>query len=411
MRYKDSYFPGQPAFGQILDLIPFDIIGKLTEKYHTDRYYKSFFSVDHLVTMLFCGFLQCNSLRELVLGIQANADRLSHLGLKNTPRRSTLAEANAKRNADFFAAVYHELYRHFFSSPDSRLKPCESKFFIVDSTTISLFSMVMKGAGSYDACGKKKGGVKAHILIDSEHDLPAFVDLTAAKENDRIFLDRLDLPKNSTVVMDLGYTKYKTWQDWGKKGIRWVCRLHESAVYETISSIPLDQDSVDRFVLADSIVRLGRPSNRSKTPLLKARLVVYRDIEKNRIFRFITNDYTSSPQDIAGIYKRRWQIELVFKRIKQRYPLKYFLGETENAIKIQIWTALICDLLVKVLHNKVESAGQKKWSYSNISAVIRQHLMSYFHLLSFLTAPEKALLKEQKKKTQLKLEFNKGAVF
>ena len=137
---------------------------------------------------------------------------------------------------------------------------------------------------------------------------------------------------------------------------------------------------------------LGRPSNRSKTPLIKVRRVIYRDPQTNKRFEFITNDWKSKPQRIADIYKSRWQIELVFKRIKQRYPLRYFLGDNENAIKIQIWTALICDLLVQIVKDHLEQRAKAKWSYSNLASMIKHHLMTYIKLIPFLSNPEKALI-------------------
>jgi len=149
---------------------------------------------------------------------------------------------------------------------------------------------------------------------------------------------------------------------------------------------PVSQDQQNKGVLSDKRVILGDPKN-TKTLKIKARIIRYKDSEKDRIFEFVTNNMKFLPDKIADIYKNRWQIELLFKRIKQRYPLRYFLGDNENAIKIQVWCALIADLLVKLMKDRTK----RKWAYSNISSIIRLHLMTYVNLSAFLENPEKAL--------------------
>ena len=156
-------------------------------------------------------------------------------------------------------------------------------------------------------------------------------------------------------------------------------------------------------------MQLGRPSNKKIIPLIKARIVEYYDSEMDRIFEFITDDFISPPEEIADLYKRRWQIETLFKRIKQRYPLKYFLGDNPNAIMIQIWTALICDMLVRIIQIAVNKNRIKPWSYSSIAGMIRHHLMSYFNLTEFLINPEKVLKSYNPPSPQLSLFFPGGS--
>lgn len=167
--------------------------------------------------------------------------------------------------------------------------------------------------------------------------------------------------------------------------------------------LKLTPESLKAGVQTDQNIKLGRESNQRKTPLIDARLIHFYDAEKKRSFEFITNDFTSPPEQIAQYYKRRWQIELLFKRIKQRYPLRYFLGDSANAIKIQIWAALICDLLVQVIKNRVNTMRKNKWSYANIAALIKHHLMTYISLIEFLKNPEKAALQYQPPDGQLQL--------
>lgn len=385
---KSKYFTGQPVFTQILSLIPREYISSLGNKYNANRYCKKFMAWDHLVTMLYAGFFQCTSLREVETGMLANGERLRHLGLKNSPARSTLSDANKRRSVDFFGDLYHKLY-HLYFSPDSRSLKKEDRLFIVDSTTVSLFSEIMRGAGTYRINGKKKGGCKTHVLLDAENDLPAYVYLSEAKDHDLTFLPKIDLPSGSTIVMDKAYINYSQFKTWTDKKVRWVTRLRTKASYVRQSWNQVTETGAREGVRSDALAVLGRPSNQRVYPLINARIVTYYDKEKNREFEFITNDFDSEAFEIACIYKRRWQIEMLFKRIKQRYPLKYFLGDNPNAIKIQIWCALICDLLVKIVQKQVNSQRQRKWSYANLSGMIKHHLMTYVSLIPFLLEPDK----------------------
>lgn len=394
MSHKHSFFTGQPIFSQLLSLIPKTLVSTLSRKHSANRYCKTFMTYDHLVTMLYQGFFQCISLRELTTGLQANAERLRHLGLSHTPRRSTIADANKRRSASFFEELYHSLYKQYFPiSPDSR--PLPGKLYIVDSTTISLFSQIMKGAGTYGKDGRKKGGAKAHVLMDAEHNLPCFVRITEARNNDRSFLLELQIPPGSIVVFDKAYVNYTQFLKWNQQNTIWVTRQRADSSFVIENHNTVDQASSQCGVLADQVIVMGRPSNSRVSPLVKARRVSYKDPVSNKELVFISNDLYSQPQHIADIYKRRWQIELLFKRIKQRYPLRYFLGDNVNAIHIQIWCILICDLLVQIIMKKVNERRKNAWSYANLSSMIKHHLMTYIHLTKFLLNPEKALLNYQ----------------
>ena len=307
-----------------------------------------------------------------------------------------------------FADLYHAMYRLYFS-PDSRATKKEDRLFIVDSTTIGLFTSIMRGAGGKKRSGKSKGGAKAHMMVDAEHDIPAFIFITESKENDLTFLKTVTVPDDATVVMDKAYINHTQFNQWTKRGVRWVTRLRKGIRLQYLQSNEVTENSMQMGVLSDDAVLMGRPGNKRKSELAKARLVQYFDHEKQRQFSFITNDYTSEPEVIAGIYKRRWQIELIFKRIKQRYPLKYFLGDNANAIKIQIWAALLCDLLVKIIQKQVNRVKKKAWAYSSISAMIKHHLMTYIKLKEFLLNPDWVLRNYVHPRPQLMLFYNPGA--
>ena len=387
---KLSFFTGQPVFAQLLNFIPPHILSKLVAKHHANRYCKTFLTYDHLVTMLYQGFFQCLSLRELISGLQANHEKLRHLGLKATPRRSTLADANIRRSAALFEDIFHDLYHHHFKfSPDSNPG---KRLFIIDSTTVSLFSSIMHGAGSYKSDGRKKGGAKAHVMLDAHHNIPCFVRISEAKRHDLTFFSDVQVPENSIVVFDKAYINHQQFNKWDLQGITWITRQKSDSVYEIVLSRPVTTVSASAGVRSDEIVTLGRPSNKTLSPLVNARRIVFHDAVKQREFCFITNDMDLAPEQIATLYKQRWQIELLFKRIKQRYPLRYFLGDTENAIRIQIWSALICDLLVQVVNKHVITKSKKIWSYANLASIIKHHLMTYVNVWKFLANPEKALL-------------------
>jgi hypothetical protein len=390
---KSKHFTGQPILAQLLDFIPPSLVQRTARELKSDRYVKHFGAYEHLVTMLFAVLNRCSSLREVVTGMQACSGRLQHLGLGCTPRRSTLADANARRDATFFERLYHGLYGlHYGGLPDSLPKKgVLERLFIIDSTTISLFSEVLQGAGSYGHNGKKKGGVKAHVCARALHDVAALVVLSEARCHDTIILDKLGLPQGSIVVFDKGYRNYCQLLEWSRQDVTWVTRMSQGTRYEVVEEKPLSQAAIHSGVLRDEIIILGNPQTKKKTPLQRARLVTYYDAEKGREFQFLTNNQRMAPQTIAGIYKRRWQIELLFKRIKSAFQLHFFMGDNKNAIYVQLWCTMIADLLLKIVKDRIAKA-RCQWSMSNITSLVRLHLTTYIDLFAFLRHPEKALI-------------------
>jgi hypothetical protein len=389
-----NLFTGQPVMSQLLSLIPRSLVKELAQKHQADRYCKRFFSYDHLVAMLYTSFSGCESLRELICGMQVSQHRLLHLGLLHTPCRSTLADANARRPEAFFGDLFHQLHcLHMGGLPDSYKpkKPLLERLFILDSTTISLFSEVMRGVGAYGNNGRKKGGAKAHVLMRASDDVPCFVHLTESRVNDQVMLDRLPLPSGSVIVMDKGFNSYAQYSRWTRQGITFVTRLKENATMRVEKERELSQHQQDLGVIRDQEVELAQHHN-PRVTRVKARIVEVFDKVTRRSFRFLTNDLKHAPATIGALYKQRWQIELLFKRIKQHRPLRYFLGDSSNAIKIQIWCALIADLLIKVIKDRAGQVAPRRWSFSNLAAIVRQHLGTYVDLMAFLKNPERALL-------------------
>jgi Domain of unknown function (DUF4372)/Transposase DDE domain len=389
---KSSFFTGQPIFNQILSLIPRSLVRRLNRQHQGDRYCKKFRSYDHLVAMLYCVFNHCSSLREVITGMQASSSRLAHLGLTYTPRRSTLADANQRRPAEFFQDLYHALYHEFYGVlPDSLTeKELIELLFIIDSTIISLFSGAMRSTGSYGLTGKKKGGLKAHVVMRAQDNVPGFVWLTEGRVNDKKFMPLVQLPAGSIVVMDKGYVSYKQFNEWTKQNITWVSRVNASAKYTAVRQRDLSDTQVQQGVEEDLEIDLGNPKTKRLNPIQPARLITFCDPVTKKRFQFITNNLTYCPAIIAMIYKLRWRIETLFKGIKGNAQLQYFLGDNENAIRIQVWCTLIADLLLKVIKRKADK--KKRWSMANLSGLVRLHLGTYINLYAFLAAPEKALL-------------------
>ena len=398
---KSNFFTGQPIFSQLISLIPKAAVHKAARQNSSDRYCKRFNTWHHLITMLYSCYQHCTSLREVVSGMSACEGRLQSLGIIHLPARSTLADANNRRSYEVFEQVYLSLYNeHHRFLADSRSDKLSKRMIIIDSTTISLFQEILKGAGCPGLNGKKKGGIKVHTAIRANEDVPYLIRFSAAAKADVNFLKEINLPKGSIVVMDRGYKSYSKFQEWNIAGIDWVTRMQSNSVFEVTKDRLITEHHKKNGVTSDQNIILGFKNK--KIQQVKCRLVRYYDEVTKRVFAFLTNNFLWSPVTIAEIYKRRWQIELLFKRLKQNMPLQYFLGDNENAIKVQIYCALIADLLLRVATKGIK----RKWSFSNLASIIRLHLMNYTHLRNFLEHPEKCRIVNPAVDTSPQLKFN-----
>jgi len=386
---KDPNFSGQPIFSQLLGLIEKRKIDRIAQEHRADRYTKKFDTYSHLVTMLYCIYHNCTSLREITTGMQACFTKLNHLGMNYCPRRSTISDANVRRDEKVFESIYMALYKKLGSSlSDSRIEEkWKSRLHFADSTTISLFKEILKCAGNTPSNGKRKGGMKVHALTRADHDVPCLIRMTSAATADVGFIKKMQLAQGSIIVFDKGYNSYDQYELWNTEGVYWITRMRDIAVYETTDDLALNKTSLKAGVISDQLIILGHTTN-NRVTRTEARLIRYYDEEKDKLFSFITNNILLLPETIALMYKQRWQIELLFKRIKQNYPLQYFLGDNVNAIKIQVWCVLIADLILKYIKSKLK----RRWSYSNLSSMVRLHLMTYINLFSFLENPDKALI-------------------
>ncbi|MEJ1237615.1 IS4 family transposase [Chryseolinea sp. T2] len=382
---KSKFFTGQPIFSQVLSFVPKTSIDRISSMNKADRYYKHFTTHAHLVSMLYGILNNCSSLREVTTGMLAWEHRINHLGIKAFPRRSTLSDANSRRSESVFAKIYQFLYdRHRRFLPDSR-KGLRSRLYIADSTTISLFSEVLSNAGRPSSNGRRKGGIKVHTLIKSDEDVPCLIRYSSAASHDAPFLKDLKLPEGSIIVFDKGYNNYDRLSQFENEKVTWVTRKRKGAVFKAAQKFEVSEHQKSKGVHKDRLGVLGH--THYEHPTVKCRMIHFIDPQSGKKFQFITNNTKLAAATIASIYQRRWQIEILFKRLKQNYPLKYFLGDSENAIKIQIWCALIADLLIKLIKAK----AARKWSFSNLTSIIRIHLMTYIDLFAFLKKPDQAL--------------------
>lgn len=377
---------GQPILTQVLSLVNRNKFSGLVKEHGSDRYYKKFSTWTHFVSIMFGIYSRCDSVTEIVEGMIGCVGKLGHFGLKEVPPKSTITDGNRERDSKFFESLYFSLVKRYssFLSSSRTLGLSIKELFIVDSTTIQLFSnLVFKGVGRNPKDGgKKKGGLKVHMLIDALQDVGRFVKITAAKVHDSKFLNELVLNPFSMVVFDRAYNHYKLFAKWTGKQIWFVTRMKDNAVYEVVQIISENKlPEGEAGVLKEEKVNLCYKENNKDKELQKLllRRINYRD-EKGRLYVFITNNMALTAQDIADIYKQRWQIELLFKKMKQNFQLHCFYGESENAIRIQIWCTLIAQLLLTVLQRKTKT----KKAFSTIACLVRQHLLSYLNLEELL---------------------------
>ena len=381
---KNKYFSTKSVFGQLISLIDDSMIQKAVEKYNSDRYVKRFKSQDHLFSMIFCCIEKCNSLREVSGGMLGLSGKEETVRINHLPKKSTLADANKGRKIDFFEEIYNNLLKKYsFVLSDSRVEiALGKKVKIVDSTSISLFKDILKCVGRKSSNGKSKGGIKSHTVINADEKVPNLVWFTSAATHDHQFLEKLKCDEHTVYIFDKGYNDYKAFEHFTNQKTGFVTRIKENAKFELTQTNDIPEN-IHSGVLSDEIIEVEVNKEGVKTTL-KLRKIKYYDREHKRSFEFISNLFEFRADTIAALYKIRWQIELLFKQIKQNSPLKYFVGDNENAIKIQIYCVLIVNLLLGVIKKSLK----RQWSFSNLVSFCRIHLFNYIHLTKFLESPD-----------------------
>ena len=366
-------------FSQLLQEIPRNEFARLVKKHRAESHAKGFTCWAQLTSMLFCQLAHADSLREICNGLACCLGKLVHLGIARKPTKSSLSYANGRRPAAVFEDLFWSMSTRFRA--EKRFGKRKHKFrfknqlLSLDSTTISL----CLGLFPWAKFRRAKGGVKAHVLLNHEDYLPSYVLISTANMHDSKVLKSLKLQPDSIVSMDRAYNDYKQFSRWTEDSIYFVTRMKENAVYEVVQDFPVPASG---NIISDEAILLTGQQAKKKCPHILRRVVVW-DPEKDREIVLITNHQTFAATTIADIYKERWQIELFFKALKQNLRVKSFVGTNENALQIQIWTALIAMLLLKWMHY-LSKAG---WSLSNLASMLRLNLFTYRDLMDWIDDP------------------------
>jgi hypothetical protein len=366
-------------FNQLLQHFPSLEFAALVKKHRAERAAKGFSCRTQLVAMLFCQLAHADSLREICNGLACCLGKLVHLGINVAPNKSTLAYANQHRPAELYEELFYTALGRFRDEKGVGMRKqrfrFKNKLLSLDSTTISLCLEMFPWAKFRRA----KGGVKAHVLLDHDDYLPRYVLITEARRSDVKMADAFPLNPGSIIVMDRGYNDYALFGTWTDEGIHFVTRLKDNAAYEVLEEGPIP---ANRNIGADQLIRLTGEKAQTDCPSLLRRVAVWDAVHERKIV-LLTNLMEFGSTTIAAIYKDRWEIELFFKALKQNLKVKTFVGTSENALRIQIWTALIAILLLKWLHH----LSKAKWSLSNLASMLRMNLFTYRDLTAWLDNP------------------------
>lgn len=374
---------GMPIIGQLISYIPLHLLDKAISEKESDRCYKKLKTKEQLAFMLYGVVGKLESLNGLIKSLPFLGKSLSYFGITALPARSTLADANRNRDSGVFGRLYELLvgyYNQQLSGTylsgliDKKIDIKNVKIF--DSTTFTLFVDVFTGAGRKKINGKKKGGIKAHILLSLHSLIPEIVWMSAASKNDKDFLGQLNPLAGEIYVFDKGYVNYTYYYNWTDTGIFYVTRLNNNGKYEVLSEkIILDRDAEIDGVLKDQIISLKT----DKGPL-KTRLITFKSLTTGRTYTFLSNLFEVAATTIAKLYKNRWEIEPFFKQLKQNFELKGFYSDSKEGIKTQIWIALIANLIFTVIHRQTKQAE----TFSAMVQMARANLGSFIKFIDVL---------------------------
>ena len=364
-------------FAQVLSLINRREFSRSVAELEAEKGAKGFRCWEQFVCMLFCHLASADSLREICGGLASSMGKMVHLGIKRMPKRSTLSYANSHRPWQLFEKVFYQLLSQadLLAAKQKRRFRFKNPMVSIDSTTIDLCLSMFDWARFRRA----KGAVKLHLMLNHQGYLPGWALITDGKVHDVKVAQKLEFAPGTVVAMDRAYVDYELFDRWTNKGVWFVTRAKDNMKYRVVKNRRLP----DRGnVLKDQEIILTGYYSAKKCRQRLRRIVVW-DMENEREIVLLTNHMDFAASTISGIYKERWQIELFFKAIKQNLKIKTFVGTNENAVKIQIWTALISILLLKILQMRSKIG----WSLSNLSAMLRFNLLSYRELWRWLDDP------------------------
>lgn len=366
-------------FSQIIQNLDRLSFNKLVSKHQTDKHSKGFNSWSHVISMLFCQFAKSQSVRDISNGLRSATGNLNHLGLSKAPSKSTVSYQNKHRDWELFKDYYFELLSSLgnqvgFKQVKFKIK---SKIFLLDSSTISLCLSLFDWA-KYKT---HKGAVKLHTLLDYDGNLPAYVNITDGKTADNKGAYDIPLLKRSVIVADRFYNDFHLLNVWDSKGVFFVIRHKENLQFNRIKENELPKDN-HQHILVDEMIELTGAASKKKYSGKLRRVAVW-DEKNEQTIEIITNQTSWTANTISELYKSRWQIEIFFREIKQLLHIKSFIGTSQNAVMIQIWTALITILILKYMKAK----AKYKWHLSNLVAFIRLNLFVKIDLNTWLDKP------------------------
>lgn len=366
-------------FSQIISKLDRSKFGNLVDQRQTDKHNKGYNSWTHLVSMLFCQFAKSQSVRDISNGLRSATGNLNHLGIQKAPSKSTISYQNKHRDYNLFKDYYYQLLGSLgqqasFKQVKFKIK---SKIFLLDSTTISL-SLSLFDWAKYKTA---KGAIKMHTLLDYDGNLPAYINITDGKTADNKGAYDIPLLKGSVIVADRFYNDFPLLNIWDSSGVHFVVRHKENIQFKTIKENPLPENRHEH-ILKDEIIELTGVQSKGKYPKKLRRVSVWDD-KNQQVIELITNQFTWTANTIGELYKSRWQVEIFFREVKQLLHIKSFIGTSENAVMIQIWTALITILILKAL----KAMAKYDWHLSNLVAFIRLNLFVKINLQKWVDKP------------------------
>lgn len=366
-------------FSQIISKLDRRCFSKLVEKHGSDKHSKGFDSWSHLVSMLFCQFAKSQSVRDISNGLRSATGNLSHLGNVGAPSKSNLSYRNKTRSWELFRNYYYLLLERLGQqAAQKRTKfRIKAKILLLDSTTISLCLSLFDWARYKTA----KGAVKMHTLLDYDGHLPAYVNITDGKTADNKGAYDIPLLKGSVIVTDRFYNDLSLLDVWDSNGVYFVVRHKDNLAFRTVTELELPEKR-HQHLLKDEIVELTGKVSRAKYPKRFRRVAIW-DGDNGQVIEVVTNNMDWAASTIAELYRARWQVEIFFREIKQLLHIKSFIGTSENAVMVQIWTALITILVLKAL----KATAKYKWHLSNLVAFIRLNMFVKINLQYWLDHP------------------------
>lgn len=395
-RSKIAKKSDKPLLGQILDLIPASLLQQTIARHESDKHCHKYKTYDQLVAMMFGQLNKCHSLREIAQGISISPKFLADIGLEQSPAKSTMSDSHAKRTSDVFESLYRGLLEHFSLVLKKRsdhkvieqIKGKQVK--LVDASIMSVCLNLFSWAKFRTA----KGGIKMHVSLDEATMIPEMVHLTPARVSDRRGADNFRYPAGTIVVDDRGYFDFGLFATRIEDENYFVTRMKSNTVYDSIEEYELPEEQ-DQHILKDERMYLrGTAAVEVGIDQVPLRRVAIYKAEENKVIAVITNNLEWSAATIAQLYKRRWQIEIFFKLIKQNLQIKTFLGTSENACKSQIYVAMIVYLLLELIRRSISKTYH---CFGHFVTLIRVCLTQY-NRLEYITSEIQITVQKAKKR-------------